>query len=641
MEWTGQVSSGDEGAGLALCLYRGNSSLGARYFLSVDESGQGQLAVAAPQGEETVRPTRRRAAVRQLLTVLAAAALTVGLFWCYLLQSRTQSANADSAGMVLQGWDMMHGNLLLRGWALSDVSFYTFEVPLDGLISLVYGLRADAVHVAAAIEYALLVLFAALVAAGAARDRRRGLGEAWVRALIAAGIMIAPGAYPGAHVLLLAPDHTGIGVPVLATFLVADRVRPGRWLSAIAAVLLVFLMLTWAQLDDPVAEFAGALPLALACATPLVALPIRRLAGWIRRRAGGSRTPSATWLGELTERRYDLLLVVGAVVSYVVSKRLVAAIGNAGGFYIHAIPDGGGKVQISNLPLLGDQLGALGQNLMFLFGANFWGRSQPLTFYAYLHLVGIAVALLGLLIAIWHWRRADRVTRTLILAVLIVLAAGAVSPLSTPVSGAHEIAIVLPLGAALAGRCLGPWLAGRRAASAAEPAESRPRRFARTRAAVHVAAACVLVAVGAGYVVNLGYNASQPSTPAVDQALADWLVAHKLTSGIGGYWDANVTALDSGGAVRIAPVTLGASYGYLWEAKPAWFDSTATSANFIIARTQRLGAGYVYLQTAIDWYGNPAKIYNLGNTVVMVYDRNLLQNLIQPMLNQLNGPSSE
>jgi hypothetical protein len=142
-------------------------------------------------------------------------------------------------------------------------------------------------------------------------------------------------------------------------------------------------------------------------------------------------------------------------------------------------------------------------------------------------------------------------------------------------------------------------------------------------------------------VVNLGYNASQPSTPAVDQALADWLVAHKLTSGIGGYWDANVTALDSGGAVRIAPVTLGASYGYLWEAKPAWFDSTATSANFIIARTQRLGAGYVYLQTAIDWYGNPAKIYNLGNTVVMVYDRNLLQNLIQPMLNQLNGPSSE
>ena len=157
------------------------------------ESGQGQLAVAAATGEETARPARRRAALRRLLTVVAVAALTVGLFWCYLLQSRTQAANSDAVGQVLQGWDMLHGNLLLRGWALSDVSFYTFEVPLDGLISVIYGLRIDVVHVAAAIEYALLVLFAALLAAGAGRDRRRGAREAWVRALLAAGIMIAPG----------------------------------------------------------------------------------------------------------------------------------------------------------------------------------------------------------------------------------------------------------------------------------------------------------------------------------------------------------------------------------------------------------------------------------------------------------------
>jgi hypothetical protein len=637
----------------------------------VHDSGQGQLAVAAPEGEATAQPTRRRVAARRLLTVVVAAALTVGLFWCYLLQSRTQAVNSDAAGMVLQGWDLMHGNLLLRGWVLSDVSFYTFEVPLDGLISLVYGLRVDVVHVAAAIEYALLVLFAALVAAGAGRDRRRGLREGWVRALIAAVIMIAPGAYPGAHVLLLAPDHTGIGVPVLATLLVVDRVRPGRWLSAIAAALLVFLMLTWAQLDDPVAEFGAALPLALACATPLVALPIRRLAGWIRRRVGRPATASAPWRSELATQRYDALLAAGAVVSYVVTRRLVQAISNAGGFYLHPIPNGGGKIQISNLDLLGDQVRSLGQNLMYLFGANFWLRPQPLTAYAYLHLAGIAVALLGLLVAIGKWPRADRVTRTLILAVLIVLAAGAVSPLSTPISGAHEIAIVLPLSAALAGRCLGPWLAGRRraisedAAETAEaedaaeseetadseetagtaepeqPAESRPGRRARIATGARVTAACVLIAVGIGYLANLGYNASQQSSPAVDQSLASWLVAHQLTSGIGGYWDANVTSLDSGGAVRIAPVTLGASYGYLWEAKPSWFNSTTTSANFIIARTQRLGAGYVYIQTAIDWYGNPAQTYDFGSTVVLVYDRNLLQNLIQPMLNQLNGPTND
>ena len=595
-------------------------------------------------GEEPARPGRRWAAVRRLLTVVAVAALTVGLFCGYLAQSRTDAANSDAAGMVLQGWDMAHGDLLLRGWVLSDVSFYTFEVPLDGLISLVYGLRADVVHVAAAIEYALLVLFAALLAAGAARDRRRGVREAWVRALVAAGIMVAPAAIPGAHVLLLAPDHTGIGVPVLATLLVVDLARPSRRLSVIAAVLLVCLMLTWAQLDDPVAEFGGALPLALACATPLAAVSLRRIAGRIRGQSGGPETPSLPLRAlplrrELALHSCDLGLVAGAVVSYVLTLLLVQAIGNAGGFYLHSIPDG--TVQISNLTLFGGQVRALGQNLMYLFGANFWVQPQPLTAYAYLHLVGIAIALLGLIVAIWNWPRADRVTRTLVLAILIVLAAGAVSPLMQPVSGTHEIAIILPLSAALAGRCLGPWLADRRQASAEESAESRPSRFARMDSAMRVAATCVLVAVGVGYLANLGYNASQRSNPAVNQALADWLVAHKLSSGIGAYWDANVTALASGGVVRIAPVTNGASYGYLWEAKRAWFDPRVSSANFIIAHEQQLGAGYLYVNTAIHWYGKPAMIYHLGRTVVLVYDRNLLKSVIQPVLSYLNAPPGE
>ena len=114
------------------------------------------------------------------------------------------------------------------------MSFWTFEVPVDGLIAAVYGLRVDVVHVAAAIEYALLVLFAALLAAGAARDRHGGGREAWIRALIAVGMMVAPGTWEGAGVLLGGAHHTGVGVPVLITLLVVDRVRPRRWPRAAA-----------------------------------------------------------------------------------------------------------------------------------------------------------------------------------------------------------------------------------------------------------------------------------------------------------------------------------------------------------------------------------------------------------------------
>ena len=606
---------------MALCPFLGGLSLSARYFLRVRESGQTQLAVTAPVSDERTGPTRWRTAAWRLVTVVGVAASTIGLFLAYLLQSRTQPVNSDAAGMVLQGWDMLHGNLLLRGWVMADVSFYTFEVPLDGLISVVYGLRSDVVHVAAAAEYALLVLFAALLAAGAGRDRRRGGREAWARALIAAVVMVAPGTYPGAHVLLLAPDHTGIGVPVLVTLLVVDRVRPRRLLPVLATALLVCLLLIWAQLDDPVAEFGCALPLALACAAPLAAVPLRRL-----------KPAPLAWRREAAQRGYDVALVVAAAASYGLTQLAVRAINSAGGFYLHPIAGG---VQLSSF---GRQVGALGQNLMYLFGANFWVSPQPQTAFAYLHLVGVAGALLGLVIAVWSWPRADRVTRALVIAIFVVLAASAVSPLTTPIFGTHEIAIVLPLGAALAGRGIGPWLAGRggqgRPAGQGSPARRRPPRARAAR----VAAACVLVAAGVGYLSDLGYNAAQPSNPAVNQVLADWLVAHKLTSGIGGYWDANVTSLDSGGVVRIAPVADGASYGYLWVAKRAWFDPTVSSANFVIAHVQPLGAGYLYVDTAIDWYGKPAEEYHLGKTVVLVYHRNLLQSVIQPVLGHLFGP---
>ena len=72
---------------------------------------------------------------------------------------------------------------------------------------------------------------------------------------------------------------------------------------------------------------------------------------------------------------------------------------------------------------------ALGQNLMYLFGSNFWVRPQVLADYAFLHLVGLAVALIGLLAALCSWPRADRVTRTLVVGLFALFAASAMSPL--------------------------------------------------------------------------------------------------------------------------------------------------------------------------------------------------------------------
>src|SRR5271156_148790 len=103
----------------------------------------------------------------------------VVLYLCYLWLSRTQPVISDGASNTLEAWDMLHGNLLLRGWTLSDVSFYTTELPEYMIVEAVRGLNADVLHASAAITYTLLVLTAGLLGRGQAKGR-----EGMVRLLI-------------------------------------------------------------------------------------------------------------------------------------------------------------------------------------------------------------------------------------------------------------------------------------------------------------------------------------------------------------------------------------------------------------------------------------------------------------------------
>jgi len=94
----------------------------------------------------------------RLAWVTATVVVCLVLFWCYLRQAQTYQLNADPAGQALQAWDMLHGNLLLRGWWLGDVSFYTVELPLNMIIEMIVGLRPVEISILAALIYTAVVL---------------------------------------------------------------------------------------------------------------------------------------------------------------------------------------------------------------------------------------------------------------------------------------------------------------------------------------------------------------------------------------------------------------------------------------------------------------------------------------------------
>jgi hypothetical protein len=91
--------------------------------------------------------------------------------------------------------------------------------------------------------------------------------------------------------------------------------------------------------------------------------------------------------------------------------------------------------------------------------------------------------------------------------------------------------------------------------------------------------------------------------------------------------------------VHLAPLISGGTYGYLWESKATWFDPGLSHANFIVTTTEPGGGSDIPLEQVLLWYTKPAEVYQFEQYSILVYDRNLLATVVQPIPSQLYAPS--
>jgi hypothetical protein len=517
--------------------------------------------------------------LRRWLTVGVWILAALAAFAVYLRLARTRPVNSDGASNALQAWDMLHGNPLLHGWTMTDVSFYTTELPQYALVELVRGLGQDVVHVAAAMTYTLVVLFAALLAKGTATGR-----EAAVRVGLAAGIVLAPQLVSGVNILVSSPDHIGTSVPLMAVWLILDRARP-RWYVPVVTSLL----LAWAQMADTLVFAAGVLPLVLVCAFRVL------------RAAAARQRLAAQW--------YDIALAGGALVASAAAQEAVRLIHAAGGYTVLSVSTRVAPVS----EIIGHNLWVTAQGLLLLPGADFLGlRMGATTFFVMLHVVGLALAVCGVAAAAWRFFRDDRVSQVLLVAIVVNVATFVVSTHVTGVPSAREIAPVLPFAAALAGRQLArPLVTGRIARRALLP---------------------LLGAVLAGYLAGLGLSVSKPSVPPQASQLTSWLESHPIGTGLSGYWEANIVTLTSGN--RVAVRLVGADTGLISrgsiEVKAVWFDPARSSADFVVLFPGIKGfPGFTSRKAVLATFGKPARIYHVGRYTILYWHKNLLTELTE------------
>jgi hypothetical protein len=417
-----------------------------------------------------------------------------------------------------------------------------------------------------------------------------------IRTLIAAGIMLAPQIGPGVFALDLSVGHIGTSVPLLLIWLLLEK-APARWYVPV----LTAVLLAWALVADPLVYAVGIGPLGLVCA-------VRVIRGWI--------TGSGRWTKRIASRWYELSLGAAAAaamgMAWVVNKTL----SHLGGFTVHTLPFyfRSPRNLHYNAPAL--------WKVLLIFGANYRGLSGAWLALAFLHLA--SVILVGwALVRVAPRFFGDISLVDQVLAVAIVANVALYLITNAADLGAHEVAIIVPFGAALAARVL--VRAGRRAtAKDGNQSAASSGRARRLRLAGFAAGIVVL----AGYTAGLGYEISQPTAPPANTSLASWLEAHHFSYGLSGYWTSSSVTVDSGNRVQVRALMQFTMQRDLWMSEASWYDPRLHYANFIVLDSLPGFMNHWEPWALVrKYFGRPARTYHAGPYTVLVWDRNLLSSI--------------
>ena len=330
--------------------------------------------------------------------------------------------------------------------------------------------------------------------------------------------MIAPQLSPGTSILLLSPDHTDAGATA------GDVAGAGPGATALYVPLIIAVMLTWVQIGDRITLIVAVVPLALVCA-------LRICRGLVRREPLTSR-----WY-ECRSRRRPCRRAAWLAVR-VISLGLAVTRATRGHSPCH-------------------REGNPGSTKPCAWGAgNVCVRSAPwyvAAAFAVVHLVGLALAGLGL--AIWRFFRLDDLVVQVLAveAIIINLAAFAFSTLPGK-------RVLFPDGRRGVASGRGP----------RRPGPPLSRRVVRLR----------LVPAGRDPGLLCRRCREQPAVPATDQALADWLITHHLTTESTA--GANAITLETG-ALAPGHVLRVVRSTDAYQSKASRYDRRLHYANFVVS----------------------------------------------------------
>jgi hypothetical protein len=525
--------------------------------------------------------TRRRRAGVLARVVGLAGGLGVAVGECALLDHAALHAfrgNSDGATVVLEGQWMNAGHLALSGWDLSLDSFWTLDALFYAAAVRLVGVRgALLTAVPSVIALLVIVVGIALLLVG-----RRSVASGIGGGALLLGVLALP-ANNLAYVLLQGPWHIATALDALGAFWALAR--PERaWRVAIATVLLAAGLL-----GDTQSILLGLLPVLGASV-----VAVARCRSW----RAGSR---------------GAISVGGAVVLALVVREVARAAGT------FAIATGYPKAHAKQLPANFAHIASWGASLfghgsLPTIAMDNGSRAIDVVRVVEIVIVGAGVlwavgaTLAGALFA--HrsppgdqagWRIDD------------LLVFGVVGDLAlfvglTPNDNGNYARYLT------AAVIFGTILAARTVARLLEGVPSRAQ----------LAGAAVAVAILGASGLAFGSDLSVPAATQSDLALVHLLEANGLRHGLGDYWSASITTVESADRVEVRPVITDPTrhlVRYGRQSAANWYQGVPfTFVVFDLGRPWRR----VDATTAIGTFGKPARTLSVGTYRVLVWDHPLV-----------------
>ena len=518
--------------------------------------------------------------LRKATQIALAVAFIAALWAVYTHLAWTVPINSDYASILLEAEDAAHGNIFLRGWTLTAVTFYTTDLPFYVLAVKLCGFTPTLLRAVPALIYALTVAAAVALAGGGLRPERRRLGSLAAFVLIGLPSLLVP------QIVLVGVNHIGTTLFMVLSLLALERAEKSSHRPFYLTLFGILLALT---------VFGDNLS-AVVLTAPLLIVSLVRL--WKDR---------SLWLKEQH-------LLVPILAAYPIARGTVALVGALGGFRV-TDP----SMKLTYLELLPQNMLVTVRSLLNLYRANFFGSeigAASLGFFIGLLGLGFVSYSFRAGLLIWYRKEIsdDRITEVLTAGILLNLTAyllnyEVVNYWNTLYSPPERYLVPFFIFSAI--------LAGR--LGIAQVPNLCWFRFG-------------LGALSIAYTALFAQQAFSPPAEMPEARLATWLERRGLTNGYGNFWSSNiVTALSAGHvSVRAVAAEGGGLTPMRWFSQDTWY--TKTPAHFLVFAPSHY-AGRTFYWKGVDTaaashaFGAPDETDQVGHYTVLIWNKDITPGL--------------